>query len=123
MGNAELVKAFYLRVAGWNSEPVDMGGYSDFNILPAGSPAAVAGICHARGLNADVPPQWLIYITVADLDTSLKLCRELNGEVLMPIRPSGEGALANIRDPAGAVCVLFQVDGYVPQGSAEFTKA
>src|SRR5438128_803527 len=42
-----------------------MGGYSDFTMSPPGGGAIVAGVCHARGHNADLPPQWLIYVTVA----------------------------------------------------------
>ena len=29
-----------------------------------------AGVCHARGSNAKLPAQWLIYITVEDVDKS-----------------------------------------------------
>ena len=65
--NAEEVKSFYEKVVGWKSEGVNMGDYDDFNMLtPDGD--AVTGICHARGPNADIPAQWLIYITVDNLN-------------------------------------------------------
>lgn len=54
-----------------------MGGYSDFNMMPEGPDMPVAGICHARGTNAALPPQWLRYIVVADLDASVQRCTEL----------------------------------------------
>jgi predicted enzyme related to lactoylglutathione lyase len=79
VANADEVKAFYQRVAGWTSQPVDMGGYDDFNMLPAGAQRPVAGICHARGPNTGLPAQWMIYITVANLDSSLDLCKESGG--------------------------------------------
>ena len=50
-----------------------MGAYSDFVMNADGTP--IAGICHARGANADLPPVWLIYITVDDLDHSLDECQ------------------------------------------------
>ena len=58
--NAEQVRDFYKEVIGWNSSEVDMGGYSDYNMnLQEGE--TVAGICHSRGLNVNLPAQWLIY--------------------------------------------------------------
>ncbi|HEY9422117.1 MAG TPA: VOC family protein, partial [Thermoanaerobaculia bacterium] len=68
--NADEVRDFYSQVVGWKPEPVDMGGYSDYNMAsPDGEPKA--GVCHTRGNNASIPPQWMIYIVVEDLDASL----------------------------------------------------
>jgi predicted enzyme related to lactoylglutathione lyase len=49
-------------------------------------------ICHARGHNADLPSQWLIYITVADLDASMALCKELGGKLLAGPTAMGQEA-------------------------------
>src|SRR5438132_7184625 len=65
VGDAEAVREFYQAVVGWKPEPLSMGAYSDFVMSADGTP--VAGICHARAANADLPPVWLIYITVEDL--------------------------------------------------------
>ena len=70
--------------------------------------AATAGICWARGANAGLPPVWLVYFIVASLDTSLAEVRKRGGTVLREPRASGEGRFAVIRDPAGAVCALYQ---------------
>jgi len=51
-----------------------MGGYSDYLLLPPGSDEPIAGVCHARGSNADIPPQWLIYIAVQDVEVSAAEC-------------------------------------------------
>jgi predicted enzyme related to lactoylglutathione lyase len=107
--NADEVREFYRRVVGWTETPLDMGGYSDHCMNQPGDGKTVAGICHARGVNANIPPQWLIYITVADLDESLKQVTELGGQVISPIRNAGGGArLAVVKDPAGAVSALYQ---------------
>lgn len=109
VGNAEELRRFYGEVVGWRSEPVDMGGYSDFSMLAPGSGRCVAGICHARGGNADLPPQWLVYITVEDVEASAARCRELGGRVLAgPRSLGGTGRYCVIQDPAGAVAALFQ---------------
>lgn len=73
--NATAVRDFYAAVAGWAVTEVPMGDYADYAMLPPGAEKAAAGICHARGENASQPPQWLIYITVPDLDQSVQRCR------------------------------------------------
>jgi len=105
--NAEQVRDFYQAVAGWSAAPVSMGAYVDFMMSDADG-TAVAGICHARGSNADIPPMWLIYITVDDLDYSVGECQRLGGALLAPPRSYGGGRYCIIRDPAGAVCALYQ---------------
>lgn len=101
-----------------------MEGYDDFNMLaaPGGDPAA--GICHARGGNADLPPQWLAYVAVADLDASIARCRALGGSVVAGPKGGcgdgdGDGAYCVIRDPAGAVLALIQVAGASPPTGAK----
>lgn len=106
--DAERVRAFYAEVVGWRSEPVAMGDYSDFNMVAAGSGEVVAGVCHARGPNAGLPAQWLIYIGVADLDASIERCVALGGEVVAGPSGSGDSRMCVIRDPAGAVAALHQ---------------
>ena len=106
--NADSIRAFYEQVVGWKSSPVDLGSYSDFEMLQPSSGESVAGICHARGSNAELPPQWLIYIIVANVATSATRCVELGGHVLVAPRPLSGGTFCVIRDPAGAVCALFQ---------------
>jgi predicted enzyme related to lactoylglutathione lyase len=111
VGEAERVRDFYRDVVGWKSEGVEMGGYEDYCMLPEDG-AAVAGVCHARGTNEGIPPHWMVYITVADLARSLERCRALGGAVVRPAKGlGGHGRFAIVRDPAGAVCALFQKEG------------
>ncbi len=104
--DAEALRDFYASVVGWKAQPVRMGHYADFNMTADGQ--SVAGVCHARGLNADLPAQWLIYITVEDLEHSIEECQRLGGSVIAPPRGLSGGRFCVIRDPAGAVCALYQ---------------
>jgi hypothetical protein len=105
--DAPVLRDFYAAVVGWRPEPVSMGDYDDFNLVAAnGQP--VAGVCHARGENAEVPPAWMNYVLVADLDTSLRRATELGGRVVVPTRDTGRDRYAVVADPAGAVLALFQ---------------
>ena len=106
--NADSNRKFYETVAGWTSSPVDMGGYNDFSMNRSDG-ETVAGICHAKGENAHLPPQWLIYITVADLNASVEACKRLGGKLISPARELGNGHVAVIQDPAGAVAALYQI--------------
>jgi predicted enzyme related to lactoylglutathione lyase len=106
---ADELRDFYRDVVGWTVAGFDMGGYQDYVMSSAQLGRPVAGICHARGANADVPRQWLLYFNVADLDKSLALCRQMGGKVLVPPRQAeGHGSFAVISDPSGAVAALFQ---------------
>ena len=106
--SASKVRDFYAGVVGWKVTEVPMGGYSDYGMTRPGDGEMVAGICHARGENANLPPQWLIYVNVDSLRTSLARCRKLGGEVLCPAREMMGGRMAVVRDPAGAVMALYQ---------------
>jgi hypothetical protein len=104
--DAPALREFYAAVVGWKPEPVPMGDYDDFSMADAkGMPRA--GVCHRRGSNAGLPAAWIAYFVVADLARSLDEVRARGGEVLEPPRGEG-GRFAIVRDPAGAVCALYQ---------------
>lgn len=102
------VKDFYRDVVGWDAASVPVDDYHDFCVGSDPENDPVAGICHARGVNKELPAQWLIYIVVADLDDSLQKCESAGGTVLSPARSMGGGRVSVIRDPAGAVCALYE---------------
>lgn len=104
---ADDVRAFYEAVVGWTSEPLDMGGYSDY-CMKSSDGKVVAGVCHAQGVNAGLPAAWLMYITVADLDASIAQVTERGGSVLAGPKSIGANRYCVIQDPAGAVAALFQ---------------
>lgn len=102
------LKDFYAAVAGWKAGEVDMGGYADFSMMPADSDRPVAGICHARGSNAELPRQWLVYINVPDVNASAAACKRHGGKVLVGPKPLAGGQFAVIEDLSGAVAALYQ---------------
>ena len=87
--NAEEVRDFYKQVVGWKSADLSMGEYSDFMMSAPGSGEPVSGICHTRGENAHLPPQWMIYILVENLDQSLEACHRLGGSTIGTVRQAG----------------------------------
>ena len=104
--HAEAVSEFYAAVVGWTRDPVSMDDYSDYSMVtPAGE--TVAGVCHARGPNADMPPQWLMYVRVANVEDSAASCERLGGKVLVAPKDMGGSRFCVIEDPAGAVLGLI----------------
>lgn len=106
--NAEEVKSFYENVVGWKAAPISMGDYEDYSMTSSDGEIPYAGICHTRGVNAHLPPQWLIYITVENVDASAKKCEELGSKIISEPKDMGNyGRFCVIEDPAGAVAALF----------------
>ena len=109
VADAPAIREFYEAVVGWKSSPVSMGDYEDWCMSPGDAAEPVAGVCHARGNNAQLPPAWLIYITVDDLHQSISACRDRGGEIVFGPKAFGrEGTWCVIRDPAGAYAALFE---------------
>ena len=104
VADAPRVRDFYSAVVGWGCEDVDMGGYSDYTL------GGLAGVCHAQGGNAGLPPQWLIYVTVENLEHSIEQVNALGGEVIDGPKAMGQARFAVIKDPAGAFMALVQED-------------
>ena len=107
VNDASRVKNFYSSVVGWKSDDVDMGSYSDYSIHTPEGRDTVAGICHARGPNANLPSQWLVYVRVASVQESADTCKRLGGEVLDGPRRMGCSNSCVIKDPEGAVMALL----------------
>jgi predicted enzyme related to lactoylglutathione lyase len=107
--NAAELRDFYAQVFGWNIHDTQVDDHIDFTMLDPVSGDPVVGICHALGANAALPPQWLNYFSVADLDKALKTVEQLGGKQISPIRDAGGMRFCAIQDPAGAVCALMEM--------------
>jgi predicted enzyme related to lactoylglutathione lyase len=105
--NASEVRDFYSQVVGWTHTDHDMGDYADYNMDQPETGETLAGICHAQGPNANIPPQWLVYIYVADVAQSAQRCVDLGGKLLDGPRTMGQDKFCVIQDPAGAVAALI----------------
>lgn len=106
--NTEEVRDFYQEVIGWAWQPVSQGDYDDYNMLPPGTDQPAAGVIQKRGVNADIPSQWMIYVTVADLDASLAAVERRGGQRVTAIKDHDGHRMCVIQDPAGAVLTLYQ---------------
>jgi len=110
VSDASATRDFYRRVVDWSVQEVEMGDanerYADYVMVGAvGEPAA--GLRHARGVNLDLPPVWMIHLPVGDLAESVRRVREEGGKVLQAMRgDDGAFTSAVIQDPVGACLTL-----------------
>ena len=106
--DATSAAAFYQDVGGYEVVPDDRLGEAPHFLLVAGgyARASVVGIPAER---AGLPPDWLYFARVRNINESLARVRELGGRVLMAPNPEVlDGRLAVITDPAGAPLGLME---------------
>ncbi len=108
VANADAMRDFYTDVVGFRPGNVSMGDYDDYTMCMPETGDAVAGVCHARGGNSDLPGGWLVYFVVADVDDSAAKCVAGGGRLVVPVRGLAGGRFCVIEDPNGATCALFQ---------------
>lgn len=94
-------KEFYSRLFGWEMTDRPVEGMT-YTVLKVGE-REVGGL---MAMMPDLPamlPQWGVYVTVDDVDTSVKLVEELGGQVKVPPTDIPDvGRFAVIQDPQGA---------------------
>ena len=115
--DVEKAKRFYTELLGWEIEiwkPGEMDypmisaagtQWGGFNTLPPGQP---------------MPPHWLSYVAVDDLDAALGRVERAGGKMLAPTMEIPEvGRFAVVADPEGAVISAYQPAGEGPQGGEQ----
>jgi len=103
-------KKFYKEIFAWNF---------DDNPIPGGG---VYTMCKARNrdvcalyeqpgeqISRGVPPHWMLYVSVANVDASTKRATDLGGKVhAPPFDVMDIGRMSVIEDPSGAIFALWQ---------------
>lgn len=106
---SDLAKAkdFYSRLFDWKLEDIPApGGEMPYTMINVGE-----GTGGGMFANPDpkVPPHWLAYVGVDDIDASTRKARELGATVLQDVMQIADyGRLSVIRDPTGAVIAMWQ---------------
>ena len=106
---SDLAKAkdFYSRLFDWKLEDIPAPeGEMPYTIINVGE-----GTGGGMFANPDpkVPPHWLAYVGVDDIEASTRKARELGATVLQDVMQIADyGLLSVIRDPTGAVIAMWQ---------------
>ena len=105
-------EAFYKSVTNWGTQPMEGMPYT---MWTAGS-QPIGGIMDNPQQSAGVPPHWLGYIGVPDVDASVKQGESLGGKTHVPGKEiPGVGRFAILSDPQGAVFAIFSPKEGQPQ--------
>lgn len=119
--DTERAAAFYGEVLGWKIQSVEMPGGMKYTMLMAGS-VAVGGLTPPP--KADIPPHWVSYVSVPDVDRAAKAVLEHGGQCLMDaFEVPTVGRMQPVTDPQGAAFFLFhneKGDGPTPTGPGAF---
>lgn len=94
-------REFYSKLFGWGSKEMPMpdGAYTTFQV----GDTSVGGMMKIPAGAAGMPPMWGVYVTVRDVDSTVKQVAALGGKVVMaPWEVPGVGRMAVIQDPQGA---------------------
>jgi predicted enzyme related to lactoylglutathione lyase len=103
-------RAFYGDSFGWSFEErqFDAGPYTSISV----GEDTVGGMIDITGRAPDeVPPHWLVYFAVEDVDAAVARASESGGGVaLEPFDIGGVGRIAILKDPFGAVFAVMTPD-------------
>lgn len=108
-------RAFYEAVLGVATSAIPVGrgedGYEDFCLHAEEGGPPGAGVCHARGDNAGLPPVWMPYFRVASVDEAF--ARAIAGGATSVREPATcpWGRMAFLRDPDGATFAIVAAAG------------
>jgi predicted enzyme related to lactoylglutathione lyase len=105
--NAEAARDFYTALFGWEAKQEDFGG-TPYTTLSVGG-KMFGGIMPMVGPQwQGVPPHWMTYFAVEDVDASAAKVKELGGNVCVPPTDIPVGRFAVVSDPTGATFSLFK---------------
>lgn len=97
-------KAFYSGLFDWKLEDVPMPG-GVYTMINVGSGTGGGMMSH---LPPGVPPHWLAYVLVDDIEASTAKAKSLGATIILDVRDVGAGWFSVISDPTGAVLGLWK---------------
>jgi predicted enzyme related to lactoylglutathione lyase len=103
--DAESSAAFYGALTGGSIESLDMGPLGIYRILVSAGRRIAGVMKHPENL----PPHWLPYLAVSDVDADSRRAVALGASLYFPPRDiPGTGRISGIDDPTGAGVCLFR---------------
>ncbi|ASY64285.1 putative hydroxylase [Sinorhizobium sojae CCBAU 05684] len=113
--DTKAAEAFYKKVVGWDARDADMPGV-DYTLFSMGDHLVAGLMTMPEGaLELNVPPAWLGYVAVDDVDTAAARLAGEGGTVHRePDDIPGVGRFAIVTDPHGAAFALFKGTGEPP---------
>jgi len=107
-------KSFYGALFGWKTNDIPMGPDGVYTMFELDGREAAAGYTlRPDQQSAGVPPNWMIYVAVANADETASRVAGLGGTVLAPAFDVQEhGRMSIIQDPTGATFAIWQAKAH-----------
>lgn len=107
-GDPARAATFYKSLIGWSSEEMQVDGRS-YTLFKRSDGANAAGMMKMPDDMKGVPPHWLIYFQVGDIQGTVDKAAKSSAKVLVPPTPiPGIGRFAVVADGQGAAFGLLQ---------------
>jgi predicted enzyme related to lactoylglutathione lyase len=104
-------KEFYGALFGWTANDAPMNDQGDMYsmMLLRGKPVAALFPMDAQQRAMGIPPHWVTYITVVDVDAATAQIEAAGGTILQPaVEVFDAGRMVVVRDPTGATFSIWQ---------------
>jgi len=103
-------KTFYSNLFGWTASDNPTGPGMTYTIFQSeGTDVGGAYQLMQDGLEAHVPPHWMLYVRVDDVDACAAKALHLGGrQIVPPMDIPNVGRFSVIQDPTGAVISVFK---------------
>jgi len=112
--DADGAKKFYTDLFGWGVNEIPMG-QGNYNMLTLEN--LEVGACYEltnEQRDQNVPPHWLPYISVDNVDKTTGKVESANGQVLMgPYQVMESGRMSLLQDPTGATFGIWQGQDHI----------
>ncbi len=103
-------KSFYTDLFGWQYSESD-STEMQYTEIKLGNGKQFGGMYKTPPEMEGVPPHWLSYVSVDDIDASLAKATEIGGNIVVPATDiPGTGRFGVITDPTGAAIALITLD-------------
>jgi uncharacterized protein len=104
--DVEAAKKFYGALFGWTFQEFPMPD-TVYHVVKTGE-REIGGIMKTPKEAAGMPPFWMTYVTVENVDQTVKNAKETGGKALLePMDIPQVGRLAVLQDPQGAVFAVI----------------
>ncbi|HZL21487.1 MAG TPA: VOC family protein [Polyangia bacterium] len=106
----EAAFGYYSQLFGWKKlRDFDMGGHGKYLLYGQGHDDRELGGMFTKDKDAPMPPAWIYYIQVADLDAAIARAKGHGGTLMNgPMEVPGGARIAHLTDPQGAFFALHE---------------
>lgn len=109
-------KAFYKSLFGWGERDVPMGETPPYTLLRFRG-EDLGGMYSLAGPLEGMPPHWIAYVAVDDVDAAASKAKGLGATLLQePTDIPNVGRMTFLQDPQGAVVALMRLQGHEGTG-------